>query len=140
MRTRYIVLIGAGAAVAVAAAFLTGPIIRSFRYGTEYPIQATKDASHDVTAKVGDKFSIVVRDNASIGDNWWLKNKPDYVNAALAHDDYVSQSSSDSMGGGGRHYYTFIAKTASTSQIILVNTFQGGRERYTVTVNLTITG
>jgi predicted secreted protein len=140
MRRRSIVLIGVGAAVVVAAGFLTGPIIRGFRYGSEYPVQADRDASYDITVKIGDKFSIVVRDNASIGDNWWLKTKPEYVDAALAHDDYVSQSSSDSSGGGGRRYYTFIAKSTSTSQIILVNTFQGGQNRFTVTINLTIAG
>ncbi|MEV4314426.1 protease inhibitor I42 family protein [Actinocrispum sp. NPDC049592] len=141
MRTRSLVLIGAGvAAVAVAAVFLTGPIIRGIRYGTVVPVPATKDASQDLTVKVGDRFSIVSRDNASIGDSWWLKTKPQYVNAALEHDEYVSMSSSDSTGGGGRHYWTFVAKKASTNEIVLVNDFQAGREQYTVTITLTITG
>jgi predicted secreted protein len=140
MRTRSLVLIGAGAAVVVVAAvFLTNPIIRGVRYGTVFPVQATKDATHDITVKVGDRFSIVVRDNASIGDSWWLKTKPQYVNAALEHDEYVSTSSSDNIGGGGRHYWTFMPKAASSNEIVLVNTFQAGREHYTVTINLTIT-
>jgi predicted secreted protein len=140
MKTRYIVLIGVGAAAAVAASFVAGPIIRNFRYGTQFPVQATKDASPEVIVKQGDKFSIVVRDNASIGDNWWLKSKPDYATAALDHDEYVSESSSDSLGGGGRRYYTFTARTPGNSQIVLVNTFQGGKQTFTVTVRLTITG
>ncbi len=139
MRTRSLVLIGAGAAVVVVAAvFLTGPIVRGIRYGTVFPVLANKDATHDFTVKVGDRFSIVSRDNASIGDNWWLKSKPQYANAALEHDEYVSMSSSDSVGGGGQHYWTFIAKTASTNEIVLVNNFQAGREHYTITITVTI--
>jgi predicted secreted protein len=139
MKTRYIVLIVVGGLLAIIAVFFTGPIIRGIRYGTLFPVQANKDAHHDVSLHTGEKFTIVVRDNASIGDNWWLKDRPAYAMAGLDRDEYVSDSSSDSLGAGGRRYYTFIAKTTGTAQITLVNIFQGGRETHTVTIQLTIT-
>jgi predicted secreted protein len=116
MKRRHIVLFGAGAAVVVAVSLATGPVIRHFRYGRQFPVRASEDAHHQLTVGEGETFSIVVRDNASIGDNWWLKTRPEYATAALDHDEYVSESSSDSSGGGGHRYYTFTAKTPGTAR------------------------
>jgi inhibitor of cysteine peptidase len=136
MKTRYIVLIGVGAALVVVASLLTGPVVRSVRYGALFPVLATEDAQFSLDAKVGNRFSVVVRDNNSIGDDWWLKKKPAYATAELLYDEYVSQTS-DTLDSGA-HYYTFLPKTAGTSQIALVNMYQQASSPYTVTIDLTI--
>jgi hypothetical protein len=136
MKTRYIVLVGAGAALVVIASLLTGPVVRSARYGSLFPVLATEDARYGLDAKVGKRFSVVVRDNNSIGDDWWLKKKPAYTTAELLYDEYVSQTS-DTLDSGA-HYYTFLPKTPGTGQIVLVNMYQQASAPYTVTVDLTI--
>jgi hypothetical protein len=140
VKTRYIVLIGVGAALAVVASLLTGPIVRDVRYGTQIELEATQDVEENIGVKVGDKVSFVVRDNSSVGDNWWLKKKPEYATAELLYDEFVSPSSAESLLGVGRRYYTFLAKTVGAGQIVLINMFQQGTQAYTVTINLTING
>jgi hypothetical protein len=131
MRTRYVVLIGVGAAVLFGASVVSGSIVRDGRYGTVYSVSATTDSLNTVFAAVGDRFSVVVRDNNMLGDNWWLKQKPAYADAELVHDEYVALTSSD-LEGAGQRYYTFVAKTPSISDIVLVN------NDFTATVHVTI--
>lgn len=132
MKTRYVVLIGVGAALVVAVSAVSGPLVRDGRYGVVYQVPATEDSLHNVFANVGDRFSVVVRDNNAAGDDWWLKRKPEYAVAELLRDEYVAQTGAD-LTGTGRHFYTFLAKAPSVSDIVLVN-----RDTFTATVHVTI--
>jgi hypothetical protein len=132
MKTRYVVLVGVGAALVLVVSAVAGPLVRDGRYGVVYQVPATRDSLNTVVANVGDRFSVAVRDNNAAGDDWWLKRKPEYAVAELVHDEYVAQTSAD-LTGAGRHFYTFLAKAPSTSDIVLVN-----MNTFTATVHLTI--
>lgn len=134
MKTWHMVLVGAGAALVLTASAVSGPLLRDTRYGRLVPLLTSQDAEYSDTVTVGDRFTFVVRDNNSLGDNWWLKRKPDWATAALVHDEYVSDTEADTFGNG-QHYYTFLAKSAGQSQIVLVNMIGGS---YTVTVQLIV--
>lgn len=68
MRTRYIVLLSAAVVLIAAAILATGPIVRAVKFGSQFPVgqESATDETHDITVDAGDRFSIVVRDNASV--------------------------------------------------------------------------
>lgn len=142
VRTRYIVLIVVAVALVVTAILVTGSIGRGggVKYGTRFPVDGTRDSTQEITVDQGDTFSLVVRDNASIGDNWTLESptmpgKPDDV---VAFDQEKYESGSDGVGGGGQRYYTFTAQRAGTARITLANRFRGGQQTYTATINAAV--
>ncbi|MFD0275459.1 protease inhibitor I42 family protein [Kitasatospora sp. NPDC127111] len=79
-----------------------------------------------VTVKPGERFSIPVRDNASVGDRWSLVDpRPDA--AVVAEVDEVLDTpdgAEDADGAGGTRYYVFEAKGGGTTTITLFNCFR----------------
>ncbi|MGA5822426.1 hypothetical protein ACPC54_31740 [Kitasatospora sp. NPDC094028] len=80
-----------------------------------------------VTLAPGDRFSIAVRDSASIGDDWSVVDpKPDTgVVAAVAQVTDFPPGHEKYNGGGGTAFYVFEAKGRGTTTITLFNCFRG---------------
>lgn len=128
MRLRGVIRLATGAALA--AALLTGcsdntpgqPTPRTDSgHGKEFPATSTE---HIAIAK-GERFSLVVDENASVGDGWEVKTPPDAKIARPEGDDYVSTSPSGSVGGGGKRYFMFTALEPGNTSIELYNCFRG---------------
>lgn len=116
MRARNVVLwIGAAVVVGVVGVVGTKVVVREVGYGTEF---AETDTS--ITVDAGDRFSIVVRDNASIGDDWSVRSQPDEAVVTPEGDVHVSEGGSGT-GGGGKRYFTFTARKAGTGEVELFN-------------------
>lgn len=78
-----------------------------------------------VTVGVGERFSIVVTSNASVGDNWVMRVQPDQAILTTTGADYVPDASGDLVGGGGREFFVFTGKAAGTTTFELYNCFRG---------------
>ncbi|WP_078859613.1 protease inhibitor I42 family protein [Streptomyces rubellomurinus] len=79
-----------------------------------------------VTLTPGDRFSIAVEDNASIGDDWSIVD-PRADTAVVAAVDQVTDyppGYEKYIGGGGTAYYIFEAKGRGTTTITLHNCFR----------------
>lgn len=80
-----------------------------------------------VTLAVGERFTIAVRDNTSVGDRWSVVDpKPDAAVAALADEKLdLPEKSKTADGVGGTRFYTFEAKGGGTTAVTLLNCFRG---------------
>ncbi|MEU1289829.1 protease inhibitor I42 family protein [Kitasatospora sp. NPDC005856] len=80
-----------------------------------------------VTLAVGERFTIAVRDNTSVGDRWSVVDpKPDAAVAALAEEKLdLPEKSKTADGVGGTRFYTFEAKGSGTTAVTLLNCFRG---------------
>lgn len=90
-------------------------------HGKEFPASSTPH----IAIKRGERFSVVVPENASVGDMWQLKQPPDAKIAKIEPDDYVSDSPGGAVGGGGKRYFVFTAAEPGDSSIGLYNCFRG---------------
>ncbi|MEU6235207.1 protease inhibitor I42 family protein [Kitasatospora sp. NPDC047058] len=79
-----------------------------------------------VSVAPGERFSVSVRDNASVGDYWSLADpQPDA--AVVAKVDEVLDTPDDAEGkdgAGGTRFYVFEARSAGTTTITLFNCFR----------------
>jgi predicted secreted protein len=78
-----------------------------------------------IQVKPGERFSVVLPENASVGDKWELKAPPDQKIAKTEEDDYVSDSGPGNVGGGGKRFFVFTAAQAGDSSIEVYNCFRG---------------
>jgi predicted secreted protein len=92
-------------------------------HGTEFQASVTPH----IAVKRGERFSVWVEENASVGDMWQLKQPPGSVIAVTEKDEYVSDSPTGTVGGGGKHYFVFTAKQSGESAIGLYDCFRGCR-------------
>jgi len=90
-------------------------------HGKEFQASGTPH----IAIKKGERFSVVVDENASVGDMWQLKQAPDATIAKTENQDYVSTSPSGSVGGGGKRYFVFTATQPGESAIALYNCYRG---------------
>jgi inhibitor of cysteine peptidase len=90
-------------------------------HGKEFPASSTPH----IAIKKGERFSVVVDENASVGDMWQLKQPPDATIAKTENQDYVSGSPSGSVGGGGKRYFVFTASRSGESAITLYDCYRG---------------
>ncbi|MGH3761773.1 protease inhibitor I42 family protein [Actinophytocola sp.] len=91
---------------------------------TEFTIEDTS-----IEVGPGETFTIAVGDNASVGDDWSLREKPDADVVAIDGDYYVADpGEANTDGGGGTHYFRFTAKAAGTTSVELLNCFRGCRD------------
>ena len=92
-------------------------------HGKEFPANSTPH----IAIKKGERFSVVVNENASVGDQWQLKLPPDAKIATTEQDDFVSDASGTSppAGSGGKRYFVFTAVRAGESAIGLYDCFRG---------------
>jgi predicted secreted protein len=90
-------------------------------HGQEFPAAVNPH----IQIEHGKRFSVVVAENASVGDSWQLKTPPDATIATAEQDDYVSDSPSGTVGGGGKRYFVFTAHQPGESALELYNCFRG---------------
>jgi predicted secreted protein len=89
-------------------------------HGKEFQASVTPH----IAVKRGERFSVVVDENPSVGDMWQLKQAPGSMVAVTEQDEYVPDSSSGA-GGGGKRYFVFTAKQSGESAIGLYDCFRG---------------
>lgn len=79
-----------------------------------------------VSLAVGERFTIAVRDNSSVGDRWSVAApQPDAAVAALVAEKLdLPAESKTSDGVGGTRFYTFEAKGRGTTAVTLLNCFR----------------
>jgi inhibitor of cysteine peptidase len=94
-------------------------------YGTV--VKGAKGQSGTVRLAPGDRFSIAVPDNASIGDDWALVALPDPKVASYISEEH--ESDGDAPGSGGTTYFVFNAKRPGTAEIRLFNCWRCGASR-----------
>lgn len=92
-------------------------------HGKEFPAKSTPH----IAIKKGERFSVVVSENASIGDQWQLREPPDAKIAATEKEDYVSDSAGTNPppGSGGKRFFVFTATAAGESAIGVYDCFRG---------------
>lgn len=96
-----------------------GPV--SAAHGKEFPAASTPH----IAIGHGERFSVVVDENASVGDRWQVKQAPDPKIATPDRDEYVADSPGGTVGGGGKHYFVFTAHEPGDSAIELYDCFRG---------------
>nr|WP_260408015.1 protease inhibitor I42 family protein [Planomonospora venezuelensis] len=77
--------------------------------------------STEVEVAPGQRFSLAVEDNASVGDSWKLGPLPDPKVASFISAEYESEGGEDTTGGGGVRYFVFNAKQRGTTAVTLSN-------------------
>jgi len=90
-------------------------------HGKEFPAATTPH----IAIGHGERFSVVVPDNASVGDMWQLKTPPDTKIATADTEDHVADSPTGTVGGGGKRYFVFTAHQPGESAIELYDCFRG---------------
>ena len=151
-RRKRLIGILVGIVMIVAGIIFVPQIIHKATFGTEFvgepsPIKLKPngfpdDSTINVSVKVSEHFSIVLRDNASVGDGWSITQQPDPSivtengNAYASNEPWWLQWGSHAVGGGGKRYYTFDAKQTGSTTLVLRNLSQG--HPYTVAVRLTV--
>jgi len=118
--TGWAVAVGLVAALAAGCTESSAPDDSLPDRGREYPVDTKR-----VTVGVGERFSVVVTSNASIGDNWVMRVQPDQAVLTTTGADYVPDASGDVVGGGGREFFVFTGKAAGTTTFELYNCFRG---------------
>ncbi len=79
-----------------------------------------------IEAEAGERFSVSVRENPSIGDRWNVHTpQPDPAVVEAVERSYVSDSEEPVPGSGGIRYFTFRAVGPGTTQIVLRNCPRG---------------
>lgn len=94
------------------------------RAGEDEPTEFTIEDTN-IAVEPGESFTIAVEDNASVGDDWSLRAKPDTDVVTAGGDHYVSDSAEDTAGGGGMRYFRFEARSAGTTSVELRNCYRG---------------
>jgi predicted secreted protein len=124
---RGVIRLAAGAAVA--AALLTGcsddPPPSTPTPATGHGTEIVPEDNKHIAVKRGERFSLVVEDNASVGDMWQIRTPPDPRIATGGTEDYVPSGPPGTIGGGGKRYFVFTANEPGDTSIELYNCFRG---------------
>jgi inhibitor of cysteine peptidase len=94
-------------------------------YGTV--IKGAKGATARVELKPGQRFSLAVPENSSVGDDWSLAAMPDAKVASFISEEHESEG--DAPGSGGTTYFVFNAKRPGTTEIRLFDCWRCGQDR-----------
>lgn len=132
--------------LAAVGVFVVEEIRRTDRYGTEFAVSTTSGSRTAVEVGRGDRFSLVVRENASIGDKWSVRLHPALAVATSDGDEYVPDGgpwSEPRPGRGGARYFTFVAGEPGNSGIVLYNCYRcasavSSEEAYPAMVDVTV--
>ncbi|MGH3929938.1 MAG: protease inhibitor I42 family protein [Pseudonocardiaceae bacterium] len=87
-------------------------------HGTEFPLNPT------VRVQPGERFTLSVPSNVSVGDDWSVQRQPDPRVAVASGEEYVSDGPADAAGSGGTRYFVFTARERGDTTIVLFNCFQ----------------
>ncbi|MEV0383676.1 protease inhibitor I42 family protein [Nonomuraea sp. NPDC050643] len=94
-------------------------------YGTV--IKGAKGATVPVEVRPGQRFSLAVSDNPSVGDNWDLVAVPDTKVASYISEE--RESDGDAPGSGGTTYFVFNGKQPGSTEIRLRNCWRCGQDK-----------
>ncbi|SEK90096.1 protease inhibitor I42 family protein [Nonomuraea pusilla] len=86
--------------------------------------KGAKGSTVRVEVRQGDRFSLAVAENASVGDHWSLEAVPDAKVASYISKEY--RSDGGGTGSGGTSYFVFNAKHAGTAEIRLRDCWRCG--------------
>lgn len=93
----------------------------------------------DVTAAVGDRFTLSVEANPSVGDGWRVADTFDDSVVEFVGEDFESDDpTGEAVGAGGTVVFRFEAIGPGTTVITLENHFRGGEVTETADYEVTV--
>ncbi|MFC4014514.1 protease inhibitor I42 family protein [Nonomuraea purpurea] len=90
-------------------------------------IKGAKGTTVPVELRPGQRFSLAVPDNPSVGDNWELVAVPDTKVASYISEEHKSDG--EGTGAGGTAYFVFNSKRPGTTEVRLFNCWRCGQDR-----------
>lgn len=88
---------------------------------------APDGGGEDVSASVGERFTLSVEANPSVGDGWQVADTFDDAVVSFVGEEFESDDpTGQAVGAGGTVVFTFEAVGAGTTVITLENHFRGG--------------
>ncbi|TMR92445.1 protease inhibitor I42 family protein [Nonomuraea basaltis] len=90
-------------------------------------VKGSKGETVRVELRPGQRFSLAVADNPSVGDSWSLVEAPDAKVASYISKERESEG--DAPGSGGTAYFVFNSKRPGTAEIRLFNCWRCGQDR-----------
>lgn len=90
-------------------------------------VKGAKGATVQVQVRQGERFSLAVSDNPSIGDDWELVELPDAKVASFISEERQSQG--EAPGSGGTTYFVFNGKRPGTTEVRLLNCWRCGQNK-----------
>jgi predicted secreted protein len=90
----------------------------------DFPLSDHGDDSAVIVA-VGEKFTVSVDDNASVGDLWSISEPPQAAVLSADGDHYVADSEEAAPGSGGTRYFEFTVRGTGITTIEFRNCFRG---------------
>ncbi|MEV4573989.1 protease inhibitor I42 family protein [Nonomuraea jabiensis] len=88
-------------------------------------IKGAKGTTVPVELRSGQRFSLAVADNPSVGDEWRLVAVPDPKVASFISEEHRTEG--DGVGAGGTTYFVFNGKRPGTTEIKLYDCWRCGR-------------
>ncbi|WP_344470559.1 protease inhibitor I42 family protein [Nonomuraea monospora] len=90
-------------------------------------IKGSKGATVQVEVRSGQRFSLAVVDNPSVGDNWDLVEVPDAKVASFISEEH--EGGSEEPGSGRTAYFVFNGKQPGTTEIRLFDCWRCGQAK-----------
>ncbi|MGP3912459.1 protease inhibitor I42 family protein [Nonomuraea sp. 10N515B] len=90
-------------------------------------VKGAKGTTVAVEVRPGQRFSLAVADNPSVGDDWSLVAVPDTKVASFISEEHESEGGGP--GSGGTTYFVFNPKRPGTTEIRLFNCWRCGQDR-----------
>ncbi|MCF6476463.1 hypothetical protein FAF44_50220 [Nonomuraea sp. MG754425] len=90
-------------------------------------VKGSKGATVRVEVNPGQRFSLVVTDNPSVGDNWELAELPDPKVASFISEEH--EGGDDVPGAGRTAYFVFNGKQPGTTEIRLYDCWRCGQAK-----------
>ncbi|NJP89051.1 protease inhibitor I42 family protein [Nonomuraea sp. FMUSA5-5] len=90
-------------------------------------VQGAKGATVQVEVRSGQRFSLSVPENASVGDSWDLVEVPDAKVASFISEEH--ESDGGGPGSGGTTYFVFNGKQPGTTEIRLRDCWRCGQDK-----------
>ncbi|UBU10434.1 protease inhibitor I42 family protein [Nonomuraea gerenzanensis] len=88
-------------------------------------VKGAKGATVQVQVRSGERFSLAVVDNPSVGDSWGLVGVPDAKVASFISEEH--QGGGEQPGAGRTAYFVFNGKRPGTTEIRLFDCWRCGQ-------------
>jgi len=88
-------------------------------------VKGAKGTTVPVELRSGQRFSLAVADNPSVGDEWKLVAVPDPKVASFISEERKTEG--DGVGAGGTTYFVFNSKRPGTTEIKLYDCWRCGQ-------------
>ncbi|MFI7224920.1 protease inhibitor I42 family protein [Nonomuraea angiospora] len=89
-------------------------------------VKGAKGTTVPVELRSGQRFSLAVADNPSVGDEWKLVAVPDPKVASFISEEHKTEGGGG-VGAGGTTYFVFNSKRPGTTEIKLYDCWRCGR-------------